>query len=204
MFLAAGCRLWRRTWPMSQYPGSAPARPRRPGHTLIRLGGTRPYDFSRSPGPARRRCASASPSRRRQRTRIVSATQALGLGCPDGAMTAITCGPAARLRLIFDRSLRPIVTWSRPSIIAKGRITGRGGGFAIGCAYAAPLDGDTCLGRTVLPQRIGAPLAGAGLRRRSTAGSARMLTIIIATSRYSPGGINRGPDAPQVGGPRAA
>jgi len=54
-------------------------------------------------------------------TRIVSATQPGG-GLPDGLLTAIGMRSGSALRLIFDRSLRPIVTLVLGLDIDKGRV----------------------------------------------------------------------------------
>jgi carbon-monoxide dehydrogenase medium subunit len=56
---------------------------------------------------------------------------------PDALLTAITFPTADALRLVFDRSLRPIVTLVLGLDIDDGAITG--GRVAIGCAYAAPV-----------------------------------------------------------------
>ena len=55
----------------------------------------------------------------------------------DGLLTAISMPSGSALRLIFDRSLRPIVTLALGLDIGEGGNTG--GRVAIGCAYAAPL-----------------------------------------------------------------
>ena len=70
------------------------------------------------------------------KTRIVSAAQAAGV-TSDGLLTAITLPFASVLKLVFDRSLRPIVTLVLGLDIAQGCITA--GRVAIGCAYATPL-----------------------------------------------------------------
>jgi len=54
----------------------------------------------------------------------------------DGLLTAITMPSGAALRLIFDRSLRPIVSLAVGLDVADGHITG--GRVAIGCAYHTP------------------------------------------------------------------
>ena len=69
-------------------------------------------------------------------TRIVSAAEP-GKVMPEGLLTAISMPSSSALTLIFDRSLRPIVTLVLGLDIAEKRITG--GRVAIGCAYATPL-----------------------------------------------------------------
>jgi carbon-monoxide dehydrogenase medium subunit len=69
-------------------------------------------------------------------TRIVSAAEP-GEVMPDGLLTAISMPSGSALRLIFDRSLRPIVTLALGLDIGEGGIAG--GRVAIGCAYATPL-----------------------------------------------------------------
>jgi CO/xanthine dehydrogenase FAD-binding subunit len=51
----------------------------------------------------------------------------------DGLLTAIEFPLGSTLRLLFDRSLRPIVTLALGLDFVDGRITG--GRAAIGCAY---------------------------------------------------------------------
>ena len=113
------------------------------------------------------------------RKRIVSATQP-GVGLPDGLLTAISMRSGSALRLIFDRSLRPIVTLVLGIDIAKGRITG--GRVAIGCAYAAPLTVNLPLDEPLLPKEL-AHHAGR-LTQEVTAGLPEPLTDHHATSRY--------------------
>ena len=69
-------------------------------------------------------------------TRIVAATQAAA-ETGGGLLTAITLPSASALNLVFDRSLRPIVTLVLGLDVADGRVVG--GRVAIGGAYAAPL-----------------------------------------------------------------
>lgn len=75
------------------------------------------------------------------RTRRVPAaalTDEHGAPVPQaGLLTRIILPPAARLRLQFDRSLRPAVTLSVGLDLDGARITG--GRVGIGCAFAAPL-----------------------------------------------------------------
>jgi carbon-monoxide dehydrogenase medium subunit len=66
----------------------------------------------------------------------VSAAQPAGL-TRDGLLTAVILPPASVLRLVFDRSLRPIVTLALGLDISGGHVTA--GRVAIGCAYSAPL-----------------------------------------------------------------
>ena len=54
-----------------------------------------------------------------------------------GLLTAITFPFGSTLRLLFDRSLRPIVSLALGLDFADGRITG--GRAAIGCAYPVPI-----------------------------------------------------------------
>jgi aerobic carbon-monoxide dehydrogenase medium subunit len=61
----------------------------------------------------------------------------LGAASEEGLLTAITLPSGAACRLVFDRSLRPIVSLVLGFDLDGDRIaTGR---VAIGCAYAAPL-----------------------------------------------------------------
>src|SRR5215472_5580239 len=69
-------------------------------------------------------------------TRIVSATQSRG-ATRDALLTAIILRSGSALRLVFDRSLRPVVTVALGLDTVGGRIIR--GRVAIGCAYAAPL-----------------------------------------------------------------
>jgi aerobic carbon-monoxide dehydrogenase medium subunit len=55
----------------------------------------------------------------------------------DGLLTAVAFPSGRALRLIFDRSLRPIVTLALGLDVVASRITG--GRLAIGCAYPAPV-----------------------------------------------------------------
>jgi aerobic carbon-monoxide dehydrogenase medium subunit len=55
----------------------------------------------------------------------------------DGLLTVIDFPAGGALRLVFDRSLRPILTLALGLDVVSGRITG--GRVAIGCAYAVPL-----------------------------------------------------------------
>ena len=67
--------------------------------------------------------------------RIVSAAQA-GV-TRDVLLTAISMPSGSALKLVFDRSLRPIVTLVMGLDFADGRVTG--GRVALGGAYATPL-----------------------------------------------------------------
>jgi aerobic carbon-monoxide dehydrogenase medium subunit len=69
-------------------------------------------------------------------TRIVSAAPAAG-ATSDRLLTAITLPCGGALKLVFDRSLRPIVTVVLGLNLADGRVTG--GRVALGGAYATPL-----------------------------------------------------------------
>ena len=60
----------------------------------------------------------------------------------DGLLTHITLPAAASCRLVFDRSLRPIVTLALGLDLDDGRITS--GRLAIGCAYARTNRGAPC------------------------------------------------------------
>jgi aerobic carbon-monoxide dehydrogenase medium subunit len=70
------------------------------------------------------------------RTRSVIAGT-LGAASDEGLLTTITLPSGASCRLVFDRSLRPIVTLALGFDLDGDRIAG--GRVAIGCAYAAPL-----------------------------------------------------------------
>jgi len=69
-------------------------------------------------------------------TRSVTAGT-LGAASEEGLLTAITLPSDASCRLVFDRSLRPIVSLVLGFDLDGDRIAG--GRAAIGCAYAAPL-----------------------------------------------------------------
>jgi aerobic carbon-monoxide dehydrogenase medium subunit len=60
-----------------------------------------------------------------------------GVANQDGLLTAIEFPLGSTLRLLFDRSLRPIVTLALGLDFVDGRITG--GRAAIGCAYPVPI-----------------------------------------------------------------
>jgi CO/xanthine dehydrogenase FAD-binding subunit len=60
-----------------------------------------------------------------------------GVAKQAGLLTAITIRSGSTLRLLFDRSLRPIVSLALGLDFADGRITG--GRVAIGCAYPVPI-----------------------------------------------------------------
>jgi carbon-monoxide dehydrogenase medium subunit len=85
-----------------------------------------------------------------------------GVANQDGLLTAIEFPLGSTLRLLFDRSLRPIVTLALGLDFVDGRITG--GRAAIGCAYpvlvAAKLPFEAPLPPAELAHRA-APLAQA-------------------------------------------
>ena len=83
-------------------------------------------------------------------TRIVSATQSRG-ATRDGLLTAIILRSGSALRLVFDRSLRPVVTVALGLDTVGGRIRGR---VAIGCAYAAPLTASLPLAEPLPPGEL--------------------------------------------------
>ena len=68
--------------------------------------------------------------------RIVQTAQPGG-DLQDGLLTAITLPSDCTLHLVFDRSLRPIVTLAIGLDVVDGRVGS--GRIAIGCAYTAPL-----------------------------------------------------------------
>jgi aerobic carbon-monoxide dehydrogenase medium subunit len=68
--------------------------------------------------------------------RSVSA-MALGGLSAYGLLTGITLPSAARLRLAFDRSLRPAITLALGLDVEDGKVIG--GRVAIGCAFPAPV-----------------------------------------------------------------
>jgi carbon-monoxide dehydrogenase medium subunit len=69
-------------------------------------------------------------------TRTVSASD-LGQSRPYGLLTAVTFPSVARLRLAFDRSLRPAVTLTVGLDLEDGKVVS--GRVAIGCAFAQPM-----------------------------------------------------------------
>jgi carbon-monoxide dehydrogenase medium subunit len=79
-----------------------------------------------------------------------------------GLLTAIVFPFVSTLRLLFDRSLRPIVTLALGLDLAGGRITG--GRAAIGCAYPALVAAKLPFDEPLLPAELvrrAAPLAQA-------------------------------------------
>ena len=85
--------------------------------------------------------------------RIVPTAQPGG-DLQDGLLTAITLPSGCTLHLVFDRSLRPIVSLALGLDVVDGRVTG--GRVAIGCAY--PRRGcEPALGRTTVARRTGVP-----------------------------------------------
>jgi aerobic carbon-monoxide dehydrogenase medium subunit len=84
-------------------------------------------------------------------TRIVPAAQPEGV-IRDGLLTAIILRSGSALRLVFDRSLRPILTLALGIDVTDGRITG--GRVAIGCAYAAPLTASLPLDKPLWPGEL--------------------------------------------------
>lgn len=71
-----------------------------------------------------------------------------GIAQREDLLTAITLPCARRLRLRFDRSLRPIVSIALGLDLADGLITD--GRVAIGCAYRGPLAAKLPLGSAVM------------------------------------------------------
>ena len=84
-------------------------------------------------------------------TRIVSATQSRG-ATRDALLTAIILRSGSALRLVFDRSLRPVVTVALGLDTVGGRIIR--GRVAIGCAYAAPLTASLPLAEPLPPGEL--------------------------------------------------
>jgi carbon-monoxide dehydrogenase medium subunit len=114
--------------------------------------------------------------------RVVSAAEPADT-TRDALLTAIVFRPSSALRLLFDRSLRPIVTLVLGVDVVDNRITG--GRIAIGRAYAAPMVASLPLDEPLppsqlarraerlaqevavgLPQPLADHHAGAGYRRR--------------------------------------
>jgi carbon-monoxide dehydrogenase medium subunit len=83
--------------------------------------------------------------------RIVSAMGMNGAQ-PDGLLTAITLPMARRLRLAFDRSLRPAVTLALGLDLDDGKVVA--GRIAIGCAFAAPLAATLPLNEPLPPREV--------------------------------------------------
>jgi carbon-monoxide dehydrogenase medium subunit len=84
-------------------------------------------------------------------TRIVSAPQSWGT-TRDALLTAIILRSGSALRLVFDRSLRPVVTVALGLDMVDGLITR--GRVAIGCAYAAPLTASLPLAEPLPPGEL--------------------------------------------------
>jgi CO/xanthine dehydrogenase FAD-binding subunit len=71
---------------------------------------------------------------------------------PDGLLTTITLPMARRLRLAFDRSLRPAVTLALGLDLDDGKVVA--GRIAIGCAYTAPLAATLPLNEPLPPREV--------------------------------------------------
>jgi carbon-monoxide dehydrogenase medium subunit len=65
-----------------------------------------------------------------------SAMELVGLGA-YGLLTGITFPSAGRLRLVFDRSLRPAITLTLGLDLEDGKVIG--GRVAVGCAFPVPI-----------------------------------------------------------------
>lgn len=105
--------------------------------------------------------------------RLVGADVLAGPGAIPGLLTAIVLPSPDRLRLAFDRSLRPVVSLAVGLDVADGRVTG--GRLAVGGAFAAPRvvpvpTGDAAtVARAVaaaLPEPLTDTLATGAYRRR--------------------------------------
>jgi carbon-monoxide dehydrogenase medium subunit len=83
--------------------------------------------------------------------RIFSAMDMYGAK-PDGLLTAITLPMVRRLRLAFDRSLRPAVTLALGLDLDDGKVVA--GRIAIGCAYTAPLAATLPLNELLPPREV--------------------------------------------------
>ena len=83
--------------------------------------------------------------------RIVSA-MGLKSARPDGLLTAITLPIARRLRLAFDRSLRPAVSLALGLDLDDGKVVA--GRIAIGCAFAVPLAVTLPLNEPLPPREV--------------------------------------------------
>jgi CO/xanthine dehydrogenase FAD-binding subunit len=68
---------------------------------------------------------------------LAVSAMALGGLSAYGLLTGITLPSAARLRLAFDRSLRPAITLALGLDVEDGKVIG--GRVAIGCAFPAPV-----------------------------------------------------------------
>jgi aerobic carbon-monoxide dehydrogenase medium subunit len=71
---------------------------------------------------------------------------------PHGLLTAITLPMARRLRLAFDRSLRPAVTLALGLDLDNGKVVA--GRIAIGCAFAVPLAATLPLDEPLPPREV--------------------------------------------------
>jgi aerobic carbon-monoxide dehydrogenase medium subunit len=96
------------------------------------MAGDPTYDFALAAMAAEARLHFLTPD---GSTTVFAATR--GVAEHVGLLTAITLRSGGTLRLLFDRSLRPIVSLALGLDFAGGRITG--GRAAIGCAYPAPM-----------------------------------------------------------------
>ena len=85
-----------------------------------------------------------------------------GVASHVGLLTTIVFRSGSTVRLLFDRSLRPIVSLALGLDFADGRITG--GRAAIGCAYPVPIAAKLPFDAPLLPAELAhcaAPLAQA-------------------------------------------
>lgn len=108
--------------------------------------------------------------------RLADAAELAGVRPPTGLLTAIEFPHPDRLRLVFDRSLRPVVSLALGLDVADGQIVG--GRIAVGGAYATPVV-------AVLPIGGGVGLdAAASVARLATAALPEPLTDTLASGRY--------------------
>jgi carbon-monoxide dehydrogenase medium subunit len=107
--------------------------------------------------------------------RLVDAAALAARSAPAGLLTAIELPPPDRLRLAFDRSLRPALSLAVGLDLADGRPAG--GRVAIGCAYATPIVAG-------LPIAPGATLDPAAVARALAAALPEPVTDTLASGDY--------------------
>jgi carbon-monoxide dehydrogenase medium subunit len=140
------------------------------------MGGDPAYDFSLAALAANARLHFLTVD---GSTRAVSVAEP-GEAMPNGLLTAVSMPSGTALRLVFDRSLRPIVTVALGFDVVEGRING--GRVAIGCAHATPLTVNLPLDGPLLPGELAH--RAERLAQEVAIGLPALLTDHHATSRY--------------------
>jgi len=108
--------------------------------------------------------------------RVVPAAELAGKAMPSGLLTAIELPRPDALRLVFDRSLRPVVSLAVGLDLAAGVV--KSGRVAVGCAHAAPI---------VMPLPIGGGIsceAASSIARLAAAALPAPITDTLASGDY--------------------